>query len=135
MVGAWHWKHFATSTSLPGPSGNPAGLARCACAAPGRSRALKRTAGISFGAKPSGSAPLQSRKGALMYQRRPYSARPGSRYHPADPSFRKDMKNFRRVGAAALLLWGLAAQAQFVDPSLRWRTLDTEHFSVHFAEH
>ena len=45
------------------------------------------------------------------------------------------MKNFRRVGAAALLLWGLAAQAQFVDPSLRWRTLDTEHFSVHFAEH
>jgi hypothetical protein len=45
------------------------------------------------------------------------------------------MKNFRRAGAAALLLWGLAAQAQFVDPSLRWRTLDTEHFSVHFAEH
>jgi hypothetical protein len=45
------------------------------------------------------------------------------------------MKNFRRAGVAALLLWGLAAQAQFVDPSLRWRTLDTEHFSVHFAEH
>jgi len=39
------------------------------------------------------------------------------------------------AGAAVLLAWGLRAEAQFVDPSLRWRTLDTEHFSVHFAEH
>jgi hypothetical protein len=42
--------------------------------------------------------------------------------------------------AAALLLLLLRsslAAAQllgFVDPGLRWRTLDTEHFSVHFAE-
>lgn len=35
----------------------------------------------------------------------------------------------------ALLFASAHAQAQFVDPSLRWRTLDTEHFSVHFAEH
>ena len=34
-----------------------------------------------------------------------------------------------------LIVWGLRAEAQFVDPSLRWRTLDTAHFSVHFAEH
>ncbi len=45
------------------------------------------------------------------------------------------MKPFLRAGAAVLLVWGLGAEAQFVDPSLRWRTLDTEHFSVHFAEH
>ncbi len=45
------------------------------------------------------------------------------------------MKHVLRAGAAALLLWGLAAEAQYVDPSLRWRTLDTEHFTVHFAEH
>jgi len=32
-------------------------------------------------------------------------------------------------------MWGLRAEAQFVDPSLRWRTLDTAHFSVHFADH
>jgi surface antigen Omp85-like protein len=37
--------------------------------------------------------------------------------------------------AAALILWSHAAAAQFVDPGLSWRTLDTEHFSVHFAEH
>ena len=38
--------------------------------------------------------------------------------------------------AAALILWSsAAAQAQFVDPSLPWRTFDTEHFSVHFSEH
>ncbi len=39
--------------------------------------------------------------------------------------------------AAALLLQSSLAAAQlpgFVDPGLRWRTLDTEHFSVHFAE-
>ncbi|HET7201665.1 MAG TPA: hypothetical protein VFI80_12720 [Burkholderiales bacterium] len=44
------------------------------------------------------------------------------------------MSRFLRVAACALLLWGPAARAQYVDPSLRWRTLDTEHFSVHFAE-
>jgi len=37
--------------------------------------------------------------------------------------------------AAALILWSSWALAQYVDPSLRWRTLDTEHFSVHFGEH
>src|SRR5258708_14229843 len=46
-----------------------------------------------------------------------------------------DMKPFLHAGAAVLLVWGLSAEAQFVDPSLRWRTLDTAHFSVHFAEH
>jgi hypothetical protein len=45
------------------------------------------------------------------------------------------MKLFLHAGVAVLLAWGLRAEAQFVDPSLRWRTLDTEHFSVHFAEH
>ena len=45
------------------------------------------------------------------------------------------MKSFLHAGAAVLLVWGLRAEAQFVDPSLRWRTLDTAHFSVHFAEH
>jgi hypothetical protein len=45
------------------------------------------------------------------------------------------MKSFLHAGAAVLLVWGLGAEAQFVDPSLRWRTLDTAHFSVHFAEH
>jgi len=44
------------------------------------------------------------------------------------------MKYCLRVLAVAQLLWGFEAQAQFVDPSLRWRTLDTPHFSVHFAE-
>jgi len=47
----------------------------------------------------------------------------------------RDMKLFLHAGAAVLLAWGLRAEAQFVDPSLRWRTLDTAHFSVHFAEH
>jgi hypothetical protein len=45
------------------------------------------------------------------------------------------MKPFLHAAVAVLLVWGLRAEAQFVDPSLRWRTLDTEHFSVHFAEH
>src|SRR3989475_67754 len=45
------------------------------------------------------------------------------------------MKHFLHAGAAVLLVWGLRAEAQFVDPSLRWRTLDAAHFSVHFAEH
>ena len=44
-----------------------------------------------------------------------------------------------RVCAVALLLWAMAAHAQWreltwVDPSLRWRTLETPHFAVHFAE-
>jgi len=45
------------------------------------------------------------------------------------------MRRFPLEAAVALLLWVSAAEAQFVDPSLRWRTLDTGHFSVHFAEH
>jgi len=45
------------------------------------------------------------------------------------------MKPFLHVAVAVLLGWGPRAEAQFVDPSLRWRTLDTAHFSVHFAEH
>ncbi len=45
------------------------------------------------------------------------------------------MKPLLHAGAAVLLVWGLRAEAQFVDPSLRWRTLDTAHFSVHFADH
>ena len=45
------------------------------------------------------------------------------------------MKPLLHTGVAVLLAWGLRAEAQFVDPSLRWRTLDTAHFSVHFAEH
>lgn len=45
------------------------------------------------------------------------------------------VRNLLRACAAALLLSQAPARAQFVDPSLRWRTLDTEHFSVHFAEH
>src|SRR6266513_4681372 len=47
---------------------------------------------------------------------------------------RRDVKPLLHAGAAVLLAWGLRAEAQFVDPSLRWRTLDTAHFSVHFAE-
>ena len=44
-----------------------------------------------------------------------------------------------RVCTVALLLWAMAAHAQWreltwVDPSLRWRTLETPHFAVHFAE-
>ena len=44
-----------------------------------------------------------------------------------------------RFWACLFIFWTVAAQAQwlelgFVDPRLRWRTLDTEHFSVHFAE-
>jgi hypothetical protein len=35
---------------------------------------------------------------------------------------------------AAALLHAGAALAQFVDPGLRWRTFDTEHFSVHFPD-
>jgi hypothetical protein len=45
----------------------------------------------------------------------------------------------KRWLAVALLAWAPAALAQwtelsFVDPSLRWRTLETAHFAVHFAE-
>jgi hypothetical protein len=40
---------------------------------------------------------------------------------------------------AVLLLWSASLHAQwqelhFVDPHLRWRTLQTEHFLIHFAE-
>jgi len=45
------------------------------------------------------------------------------------------MKRVLRAAAFTLFVWLPAAQAQFVDPSLRWRTLDTAHFSVHFPEH
>jgi hypothetical protein len=44
------------------------------------------------------------------------------------------MRYLLRAGAAALLLASAQTRAQFVDPALNWRTLDTEHFSVHFAE-
>src|SRR5918999_5511163 len=49
------------------------------------------------------------------------------------------MRLIARAGALALLLWASATLAQWdvltwVDPRLRWRTLDTEHFHVHFAE-
>ena len=41
----------------------------------------------------------------------------------------------RFATAAVLLAWSALAGAQgFVDPNLRWRTLQTEHFTVHFAE-
>lgn len=41
---------------------------------------------------------------------------------------------------AALLVWSTPLRAQwaelhYVDPRLPWRTLETEHFLVHFAEH
>jgi len=29
MPGPWHWKHFVTSVSFPGASGNPGGLGFC----------------------------------------------------------------------------------------------------------
>src|SRR6266852_5457062 len=51
-----------------------------------------------------------------------------------DRMFARDVKPLLHAAAAVLLVWGLRAEAQFVDPSLRWRTLDTEHFSVNFAE-
>lgn len=42
--------------------------------------------------------------------------------------------------AFALLLWSTALRAQWLelhwaDPSLRWRTIETRHFHIHFAEH
>jgi hypothetical protein len=45
------------------------------------------------------------------------------------------MKRLLRAAAFTMCTWVPVAEAQFVDPSLSWRTLDTEHFSVHFAEH
>ena len=45
------------------------------------------------------------------------------------------MKHRLRAACFGLFVWSCAATAQFVDPSLRWRTLDTEHFTVHFPEH
>jgi hypothetical protein len=46
---------------------------------------------------------------------------------------------YARAWAYLLILWAAAAHAQwlelsYVDPRLRWRTLETEHFEVHFAE-
>ena len=43
---------------------------------------------------------------------------------------------FAALALAALIVWSAAARAQidFVDPNLRWRTLQTEHFAVHYAE-
>jgi hypothetical protein len=55
-------------------------------------------------------------------------------YHPALTDSRRDMRQLLGAAVFALFLWVPAAQAQFVDPSLPWRSLDTEHFSVHFAE-
>lgn len=45
------------------------------------------------------------------------------------------MRHCLRAACFALFVWSAAATAQFVDPSLRWRTLDTEHFTVHFPGH
>ena len=41
-----------------------------------------------------------------------------------------------RIFSVVLLAWSMGAQAQldFIDPNLRWRTLQTEHFAVHYAE-
>ena len=44
------------------------------------------------------------------------------------------VRPFLRVWTAALLLWALPAQGQWVDPSRNWRTFDTANFSLHFAE-
>ena len=44
------------------------------------------------------------------------------------------MRKILPAFAAALLFASVQARAQYVDPSLPWRTFDTEHFSVHFAE-
>jgi len=44
-------------------------------------------------------------------------------------------RGFAALLTIALIAWGARAGAQtFVDPGLRWRTLQTDHFSVHFAE-
>jgi len=40
----------------------------------------------------------------------------------------------RKLLGAVLLLASAQAGAQFVDPALPWRSFDTEHFTVHFAE-
>ena len=45
----------------------------------------------------------------------------------------------RAAIAAGLLLWAVAAGSQpvemrWADPRLAWRTLETEHFLIHFAE-
>src|SRR2546425_7145557 len=44
MPALWHWKHLASSVSLPGASGNPGacGFCCCASAARDRSNALSR---------------------------------------------------------------------------------------------
>jgi hypothetical protein len=45
------------------------------------------------------------------------------------------MRQVLRAAVVALFVLAGQARGQFVDPSLRWRTLDTGHFSVHFPEH
>jgi hypothetical protein len=44
------------------------------------------------------------------------------------------IRSVLRAACAGALLWGGAADAQGVDPRLNWRTLETDHFQVHFAE-
>lgn len=41
----------------------------------------------------------------------------------------------RKLLGAVLLVASAQAGAQFVDPALPWRSFDTEHFTVHFAEY
>ena len=50
---------------------------------------------------------------------------------------RSDLRCFAALAALVLLAWSSAAAAQSfwtANPNLRWRTLHTEHFSVHFSE-
>src|SRR6185436_5571219 len=43
MPGPWHWKHFVTTVSLPGASGNPGGAFCCAAAQSGaKSRTTRK---------------------------------------------------------------------------------------------
>lgn len=38
------------------------------------------------------------------------------------------------IGFGHLAAWSTPAQAQIRDPSLRWRTIETQHFAVHYYE-
>src|SRR5439155_8861402 len=38
MPALWHWKHLASSVSLPGASGNPGAFGCCCCASAARDR-------------------------------------------------------------------------------------------------
>lgn len=44
------------------------------------------------------------------------------------------MRILLRACMMALVVCAAPSRAQFVDPSLRWRTFDTAHFTVHYAE-